>query len=73
MSAKPRCISCGRSLGGNLETVPFCSARCRDVDLGNWFLERYRVSRMVDPEDDQEELQAALGSLEEDDLEAGED
>lgn len=23
---------------------PFCSARCKDVDLGQWFQEEYRVS-----------------------------
>ncbi len=23
---------------------PFCSARCKKIDLGNWLDERYRVS-----------------------------
>jgi endogenous inhibitor of DNA gyrase (YacG/DUF329 family) len=27
---------------------PFCSARCKLVDLGNWFNETYRVSEPVD-------------------------
>lgn len=30
---------------------PFCSARCRRVDLGRWFGEAYRVP--VDDEDDE--------------------
>jgi endogenous inhibitor of DNA gyrase (YacG/DUF329 family) len=25
------------------ETYPFCSARCRLIDLGNWLGERYAV------------------------------
>ena len=46
----------------------FSSPRCRDVDLGNWFLDRYRVSRVLNPEEDLEELQAALESDEEEGL-----
>ena len=35
---------------------PFCSARCKLVDLGNWFNESYRISEPVDsPERDDEE------------------
>ncbi|WP_146347888.1 DNA gyrase inhibitor YacG [Phaeobacter marinintestinus] len=29
---------------------PFCSKRCADIDLGNWFGERYSVPS-DDPED----------------------
>jgi endogenous inhibitor of DNA gyrase (YacG/DUF329 family) len=28
---------------------PFCSARCKLVDLGNWFNGAYRVSESIDP------------------------
>jgi endogenous inhibitor of DNA gyrase (YacG/DUF329 family) len=36
-----RCPICGRP---RVQTYrPFCSARCRDVDLGRWFGEVYRV------------------------------
>tara|TARA_B100000749_G_scaffold215314_1_gene170173 strand:- start:26 stop:148 length:123 start_codon:yes stop_codon:yes gene_type:complete len=38
------------------------------VDLGNWFLERYRVSRVLNPEENLEELHAALESDEEEGL-----
>jgi endogenous inhibitor of DNA gyrase (YacG/DUF329 family) len=32
---------------------PFCSERCRLIDLGNWAAERYRVpSEKVDDDDD---------------------
>jgi hypothetical protein len=37
----PRCPICGRPRVP--EYRPFCSARCRDVDLGRWFGEAYRV------------------------------
>jgi uncharacterized protein len=37
----PRCPICGRPRVH--EYRPFCSARCRDVDLGRWFGEAYRV------------------------------
>ena len=42
----PRCPICGRPRVH--EYRPFCSARCRDVDLGRWFGEAYRVPA-VDP------------------------
>ena len=28
----------------DVPTFPFCSERCRLLDLGNWFDERYRIS-----------------------------
>ncbi len=30
---------------------PFCSARCRSVDLGEWLSGGYRISRTVEEED----------------------
>jgi len=39
-----RCVICHRLLGGGEDRwFPFCSERCRLVDLGNWAAERYRV------------------------------
>jgi len=48
--AKPRQGRCPRC-GGVFEFTsvkdhkpfPFCSPRCRDVDLGNWLTEKYSV------------------------------
>jgi uncharacterized protein len=32
---------------------PFCSERCKLIDLGNWASERYRVARQnEEPEDE---------------------
>ncbi len=36
------CPVCGRP-AGNGETAPFCSARCRMVDLGQWLSEKHRL------------------------------
>jgi uncharacterized protein len=33
---------------------PFCSERCRLLDLGNWAAEKYVVSEPVFDEDDEE-------------------
>ena len=66
MPAGSLCPGCGKALAEAVETALFCSPRGRDVDLGHWFLESYRVSRAIDPENDQEELQAALDSAVED-------
>ena len=50
----PRCLNCGRPR--THEFRPFCSARCRDVDLGRWFGEVYAVPAAEpgydEPEDD---------------------
>ncbi|GAB0147464.1 MULTISPECIES: DNA gyrase inhibitor YacG [Marichromatium] len=29
---------------------PFCSERCRLIDLGEWFNENHRISEPTDPE-----------------------
>jgi hypothetical protein len=38
---------------------PFCSERCREVDLGNWAMEKYVIStpadRVSQPDDEGEE------------------
>ena len=39
-----KCPHCGKQieLKDNIWR-PFCSERCKMVDLGNWFLERYAI------------------------------
>ncbi len=50
----PRCPLCGKPRVQRYR--PFCSARCRDVDLGLWFNDAYAVPA-VEPgyDEDQEE------------------
>lgn len=48
-----RCPSCRREVPweGNSHR-PFCSERCRVIDLGNWATDRYRVpGESADPEE----------------------
>lgn len=59
MDPKPRavtCPTCGKSLLWTSANVwrPFCSERCKLIDLGAWATERYRVPVVEDkdqPED----------------------
>ena len=39
-----RCVICHRLLGGGEDRwFPFCSERCKWVDLGRWLGEAYRI------------------------------
>lgn len=33
---------------------PFCSSRCKLLDLGNWLEENYRISEPLEPADAEE-------------------
>ncbi|MBI4600542.1 MAG: DNA gyrase inhibitor YacG [Planctomycetes bacterium] len=39
------CPICKAAVTPELKTFPFCSERCRLLDLGAWLDERYRVAR----------------------------
>ena len=39
---------------------PFCSKRCADIDLGNWFNEAYKVPVVDLDEQELEELEKSL-------------
>ncbi len=46
-----KCPTCGRDADFFAEPVgPFCSTRCKMVDLGKWFGEEYRVSEPLRPD-----------------------
>jgi uncharacterized protein len=49
-----RCPVCGVPVGPLSENrvFPFCSARCRTIDLGHWLDERYRIPTAEPPGDD---------------------
>ncbi len=38
-----RCPICRRPVQLGEPDFPFCSDRCREVDLGNWATEQYRI------------------------------
>jgi uncharacterized protein len=53
---KMKCPVCGKEAvwEGNPDR-PFCSDRCRTVDLGAWASEEYRIPAEKVPERDEEE------------------
>ena len=51
MAKGPKCAICGKPVVP--EFHPFCSARCKQVDLNRWLTESYRVpARVVDDEEE---------------------
>ena len=36
------------------DAMPFCSERCRTIDLGRWLEEEYALPHVPDPEDDEQ-------------------
>jgi endogenous inhibitor of DNA gyrase (YacG/DUF329 family) len=45
-----QCPICRKEVAITDEFMPFCSDRCRLIDLGNWASERYVISTPVDPQ-----------------------
>jgi len=41
---KVGCPICKKQVKLGSEDFPFCSERCRDIDLGNWASEKYVIS-----------------------------
>jgi endogenous inhibitor of DNA gyrase (YacG/DUF329 family) len=53
--SSPKCPICGRLITPELQktaSMPFCSTRCRQVDLNRWLGEHYTVPAA--PSDDEE-------------------
>jgi endogenous inhibitor of DNA gyrase (YacG/DUF329 family) len=48
-----RCPICRKELEvpDDHPSRPFCSPRCKKIDLGNWLDEKYRLPRPLLPED----------------------
>jgi len=47
-----KCPICGKSVNLSDPESPFCSNRCREVDLGNWAMEKYVISTPAYPQAD---------------------
>ncbi|MFZ5485219.1 MAG: DNA gyrase inhibitor YacG [Pseudomonadota bacterium] len=49
-----RCPTCGRPVEWRSENAwrPFCSERCKLIDLGAWAAEKYRVPSQAEPGED---------------------
>jgi hypothetical protein len=50
-----KCPICKKQVNLTNPDFPFCSERCRIIDLGNWASEKYVVSSPVQPESKSEE------------------
>ena len=49
-----QCPICQGEFDAALSTaVPFCSERCRSIDLGRWLKEEYSLPHVPDPKDDE--------------------
>jgi len=51
---KPKCPICKKAVARAAEDFPFCSERCRTIDLGKWASGKYVVSSPVQDTDDVE-------------------
>ena len=53
-SKSSKCPTCDRPFDPLLsEAMPFCSPRCKQIDLGRWLNEDYGLPVVPDPEDDE--------------------
>ncbi len=50
----------------DLKYRPFCSKRCADIDLGNWFNEKYRFEAAEIDEEDLQQLEEAADKSDDD-------
>jgi endogenous inhibitor of DNA gyrase (YacG/DUF329 family) len=53
-----RCPICSKDVKLDDPFMPFCSDRCRIIDLGNWASEKYVISTPVENSRDDEEEDA---------------
>jgi uncharacterized protein len=63
MSAKI-CPICGKPAGepNQAKFAPFCSPRCKDVDLNRWLKGAYAIPAVESDDPDQEEGESPPGS-----------
>ena len=51
-----RCPTCNKLVTASNEDFPFCSDRCRRIDLGKWAMGVYKISSpALDPELEEEQ------------------
>jgi len=62
MSICPICGAAVKPRGDDNKAFPFCSPRCKTIDLGKWLTEEYRVPAAGEEAD--EDLEAAVAEAE---------
>ena len=65
MTKLHKCPICSKQTD-NDKYRPFCSKRCADIDLGNWFNGNYAMAAQNLDEEDYEELEKELNKSSED-------
>ena len=50
-----KCPICKKDVDINSPEAPFCSERCRLIDLGNWSAERYKIPTESKPTPEDED------------------
>jgi uncharacterized protein len=56
-----RCPICEKQFDpATSPAMPFCSERCRQIDLGRWLREVYSVPVQRDPEEDEDSQRPAV-------------
>jgi len=50
-----KCRICRKDVDPASEYYPFCSERCKIIDLGNWATEKYVISTPIQPEDEEQD------------------
>jgi hypothetical protein len=66
MPSTVRCPICGKEFDpAKSAAKPFCSDRCRTIDLGRWLDESYQLPKVLDPEEDPGPLPETSGNGEE--------
>lgn len=57
-----RCPTCGRTFAEDASpAMPFCSARCKQIDLGRWLGEKIGIPVQRNAQDDEEESELPEG------------
>jgi len=49
--AGPHCPVCHAPVAPDAKVFPFCSPRCKLIDLGRWLGDRYRIESSLDETD----------------------
>lgn len=49
--SRPICPICKKAVTEEAETFPFCSERCKTIDLGKWSSGDYCISRPINKTD----------------------
>lgn len=58
MTVRLKCPICRKEVPFGAPEMPFCSERCRLIDLGKWAEEEYRIPASPAPEAAQEKREA---------------